>query len=173
MYLKRMRYLKNNNGSWYYQRRWPTKLKGHPQLKTHHYSRPLGVDGSDEAELAKAWQHQHQLYENFISLLLLANTDAINAKKELEMARAFLDVNGLKPGLLHPGNPLLTDEENSAVVEAGEHYVDSLGIFSDRERPDTRNLPQINVLDRAWKLLHEPSGSVKYRVITVSDCWNA
>lgn len=76
----------------------------------HHYSRLLGAVGTDETSLAAAWQHQHKLYEDFTPLLLLTNKDAIDAKRELEMAYLLLEANGLKAGMLCPDNSLLTDE---------------------------------------------------------------
>lgn len=171
MNLKSMKHLKNNNGSWYYQRRWPKALLGHPQVKTCHYSRPLGVEGVDETQLAAAWQHQHRICEDYIGLLLLANKDAIDAKREIEMALALLEANNLKPGMLHPTNPLRTDEQNAAVVEAAEYIVDESGLFYDRERE--RVSPQINILDRAWKFLREPASESHKLIITLADCWDA
>ncbi len=89
-----LKYLKSNNGSWYYQRRWPRALEDHPQIKTKQYSKPLGVSSdADESTLTAAWTRIHSVFEDYVSLLLLVNTDAISAKKEEKLANALLEAN--------------------------------------------------------------------------------
>ena len=166
-----LRHLKNNNGSWYYQRRWPRALEGHPQVKTAHFSKALRVDGSDETALVEAWNHQHKVYEDFVTLLKLANADVINAKRELELANALLEAYELEPGMLCPDAPYATDQQKAALVENHHGYIDSTGIFNDRET--TRVSPQLNVLDRAWKLLNTPATEARKTIATTLDCWDA
>jgi hypothetical protein len=166
-----LKYLKNNNGSWYYQRRWPRALEDHPQIKTKQYSKPLGVSPyADESTLTAAWTRIHSVFEDYVSLLLLVNTDAISAKREEKLANALLEANGLKAGIFSP-SPLLTDQQNDALISDAHHHVDSLGLFDDRER--ARSSPQLNVLDRAWKMLRVPPDSNARSILMLSDCWEA
>jgi len=166
-----LKYLKNNNGSWYYQRRWPRALEDHPQIKTKQYSKPLGVSPyADESTLTAAWTRIHSVFEDYVSLLLLVNTDAISAKREEKLANALLEANGLKAGIFSP-SPLLTDQQNDALISDAHHHVDSLGLFDDRER--ARSSPQLNVLDRAWKMLSVPPDSNARSILMLSDCWEA
>lgn len=171
MNIKKISHLKNNNGSPYYQRRWPKAIQGHPQIKTTHYSKPIGYSGNDEHELYKAWERQHKVFEDYVALLRLANQDAIDAKRELELAHALLEANNLKPGMLCPDNPLLTPEQNEAVVEAADYLITDTGIFDDRER--ARQSPQLHILDRAWQLLKEPASETRKSIVTLQDCWDA
>lgn len=166
-----LKYLKNNNGSWYYQRRWPRVLADHPQIKTKLYSKPLGVpSNADESSLTAAWTRIHSVFEDYVSLLLLVNTDAISAKKEERLANALLEANGLKSGIFCP-SPLLTDQQNNALINDAHHHVDSLGLFDDRER--ARSSPQLNVLDRAWKMLSVPPDTSAQSILVLTDCWEA
>jgi len=98
------------------------------------------------------------------------NTDAISAKREEKLANALLEANGLKAGIFSP-SPLLTDQQNDALISDAHHHVDSLGLFDDRER--ARSSPQLNVLDRAWKMLSVPPDSNARSILMLSDCWEA
>ena len=112
-----LRYLKDNNGIWYYQRRWPRALEDHPQIKTKQYSKSLGVSfDADETTITAAWTRIHNVFEDYVSLLLLANKDAISAKKEEKLAIALLEANGLQAGIFSP-SPLLTDQQNDVLIK--------------------------------------------------------
>lgn len=170
-----LKYTITTKGQLLYRRRFPTKLRAHPQLKGEFYSKSLGLRSSaSEEETLRAWQIVHRDYEDFIKGLELANIDALTAVENLRIAEATLKVKGLEPGLLAP-NPLLTAKQQEIVQHDAYIRVLESGLVTALQEETEENYgkeltPQQQIAESAWKLLTEPR-TRSASVLTLSECW--
>lgn len=173
-----MKYTINSKGLLHYRRRWPTRLKSHPQCKGEVYVKSLGLrdDAPDEDKL-QAWKQAHADYENFITGLSLANEDVLDAVQSLRIAESTLRAKGLEPGMLAP-NPMLTDMQHELIEHEAWQRINESGVLSATENRDNplheRYGQPLNaeeaIAESAYKLLTKP-GTVSISTTLLSDCW--
>ena len=168
-----LKYTINSRGRLLYRRRYPIRLRGHPQLKGDFFTRSLGVrsDASDQEQLS-AWQQIHEDYECFIEGLTAINEDLIEDADIVRRARATLRVHGLKPGLLSP-RPRLSPEANQVILDAARHQL-SLPHSPDHSVVTTITPPDDlwdGVSSAAFRLLTQPTQREKHPMRLLSDCW--
>lgn len=152
-YQLRMKYLTFIKGLPYYQRRYPTRLREHPSLKSLVFKRPLHVDANDPAAIATAVESMSEVFEDYISLLETANTDVL-AEIDLERkAQALIKARGWSEGVMGIDDPYLTDNAIDYFLDSGEF--DDLLEYSKHPELQAKS-PQVRIQERAWKKLQEP-----------------
>jgi integrase len=172
----KLKYLVLSRGLYHYQRRYPQHLLRHPQIKGAVFKRSLEVnEGASEENVLRAWRETNKAYEDFVSLLQLANIDALEQSQKIELANALLEANKLKPGMLAP-DPLLSKEQNSVLKEAALEQALSTGAFDDLSHfshPEYVDglTPQVEVASLAWKIVNEPA-RLNTGLTTLSSCWD-
>jgi integrase len=149
----RMKYLTYIKGLPYYQRRYPTRLKGHPSLRSATFKRPLHVDKDDLVAIAKAVEAMTKMYEDYISLLESANSDIL-ADVDLERkAQALLRARGWSEGVMSIDDPYLNDNATEYFLDSGEFD----DLFEYTKHPELQaKSPKVLIQERAWKKLKEP-----------------
>lgn len=171
----KLKHLVESRGLLVYQRRYPQRLLAHPQIKSPIFKRSLGLrTTAKEEEVLQAWKANNKLFEDFVSLLELANTDVLQQARKIELAQALLAANELKPGLLAP-DPLMSREQNTALRESNLEAALATGAFDDLshyEHPEwTEGLTRtLEIASLAWKLISEPA-SANAGLTTLSQCW--
>jgi integrase len=171
----KLKYLIISRGLYHYQRRYPQPLLRHPQVKGTVFKRSLELKkGASEEELLQAWKATNKAYKDFVSLLELANMDVIEQGRKIELANALLEANKLTPGMMAP-DPLMSNEQNSVLIEAARELALSTGAFDDLSHysnPEWAKglTPQMEVASLAWKLVNEPT-RLNTCLTTMSSCW--
>ena len=165
-----------SRGQLFYQRRYPAKLLGHPQITKPLYRKALKVREDDLHEVKlRAWTQADKTFTAWVELLSLANADTLGQRRKQDMAQALVEVNGLEAGMLAP-DPMLTEPQNRALRDAAYEMVEQTGVLDEMIRsvhPDASSdlTPQLEVQSIAWKLLSEPKSAASSMVM-LSDCWD-
>ena len=105
--LKLPRYIRNLNGSLYYQRDIPTRLKAIANKKTFTHPLKLKIHEATEIAINKATAKSAEAFDVYLKLLSNSDPNAFSAT-EIDLAVAeFLRKKGLKKGELTtvPPNP--------------------------------------------------------------------
>jgi len=172
----KLKHLTISKGLYIYQRRFPTDLLQHPNVKTKLYKKSLklNADASQESVLA-AWKSIDKDFSDYIDLLRCANLDQLEQARKIELANALIRANDLKPGMLAP-DPALSNVQNEALIANAHHYVSATGLFDDLEEyshpeSDKKLSPALEIKSLAWKILEHPATSTS-QAITLSDCWD-
>ena len=165
----RMKYLAYIKGLPYYQRRYPTRLIGHPSLKSAIFKRPLHVDKDDLVAIAKAVEAMTKVYEDYVSLLESANSDIL-ADVDLERkAQALLKARGWSEGVMSIDDPYLNDNAIEYFLDSGEFD----DLFEYTKHPELQaKSPKVRVQERAWKKLQEPPSTRGRNAKLFSEVFN-
>ena len=176
------RNLKDNNGSWYFQKRVPRKLLGHPQLrhkklilrKLDVKEKPPALSSSTLAALERTRKE----INDWLDLLLDQNREQVDQAQLRSAAIAFLNHHDLQPGLKHiPEN--LAASQAEALEVAVDHKIERSGAF-DRYEEELNRLhyegePHLfagdldPVVEMAWVLINEPPEQGRGKLF--SECW--
>ena len=171
----KLKHTQISKGSILYHRRYPTKLKGHPQCSSGYYTKAMGVKVTDtKAVQLAAWDTANRVYEDYVRVLGLTNTDALAATESLRLAGAVLKAKGLVEGSL-ADNPLLTTLQNRLAKQIVMDEVQASGVLdaimeADPETEQEVLTPAMHIAESAWKLLTSPKATVSSTVL-LSECW--
>ena len=129
----KLKHITESRGLLVYQRRDPQRVLQHPQIRSPLFKRSLGLrSNASEEDVLKAWKAANKVFEDYVSLLELANTDVLHQARKLELAQALLAANDLQPGML-AADPMMSTEQNTALREHKLQAVLGSGAFEDLE----------------------------------------
>lgn len=169
-----MKYLVYVKGLPYYQRRYPTRLRGHPSLTSAQFKRPLHVPASDPATIARAVEDMTKVYEDYISLLETANTDVLTQIELERKANSLLKAKGWQDGLLSIDDIYLKDQATEYFLDSREF--DDLFEYSKHPELQPKNTT-VKIQERAWRRLQVPPNQTtpEYKLFSevFQDFWNA
>ena len=179
---KLQRNLKNNNGSWYFQKRVPQKLLGHPQLrgkkqilrKLDTKEKPPSISSTTLAVLERTRED----IETWLNLLLDQNREQVELAQLRRAAIAYLEQYDLKPGLRYIPEEL-TPSQAEMLELALEHKIENSGAFDDYAN-ELKKLQQEGalhlfnadidpIIEMAWVLINEPPKPGRGKLF--SECW--
>jgi integrase len=172
----KLRYLTLSKSLWIYQRRFPTDLLSHPQIKSPIFKKSLGLNyGASDADKLAHWTGANSEFETYIELLRANNVDQLTQASKIEMAKALLARHKLEIGLLAV-NPALTELQNAALTDYEKDKVLESGAFDELIRfdhPEGRKdvNVQLEVQSIAWRMLEQPK-ALTNRSVSFSDCWS-
>jgi integrase len=172
----KLKHLSESRGLLIYQRRYPQRLLAHPQIKTPLFKRSLELkaDAPEEAILS-AWKAANKLFVDYVTLLGLSNAQELEQARKIELARALLAANDLKPGLLAE-DPMMSKEQNKALRGQQLDAVLETNVFEDLSHfhhPEWSDglTPDLEIQSIAWKLINEPK-EINANLMTLSSCWD-
>lgn len=179
---KLQRNLKNNNGSWYFQKRVPKKLLGHPQLrgkkqilrKLDTKEKPPSISSTTLAALERTREE----INSWLKLLLDQNREQVDLAQLRRAAIAYLEQHKLRPGLRYISDELPPTQAEMLEL-AVEHRIDTSGAFDAYEHelnkleyegePHLFNAEIDPVIEMAWVLINEPPKQGRGKLF--SECW--
>lgn len=171
----KLRHLTLSKSLWIYQRRFPTDLLSHPQIKTPVFKKSLGLnaDASDADKLAH-WTSANSDFESYVELLRTNNVDQLTQAKKIEMAKALLARHKLEIGSLAV-NPTLTELQNTVLTDYEKEKALESGAFDQLIRFDHPEGQKdvdvhLEIQSIAWRMLEQPKALFN-RSVSFSDCW--
>jgi hypothetical protein len=180
---ERLRHTQKNNGTWFYRRKVPVRVKDHPYWRgIPYWSKSLGVKvGGPQHKLNLAWNDAHQEFENIVANIELRNIPVLNEIELDKRAIAWLEMHNLKPG---DADPELLDESKHGerathrrafidqVIAEGPAFEELMewGKKAHYEREEYAEVPtELKVQERAWVLLNGPKMANKRALF--GDLW--
>lgn len=148
-----MKYLTYVKGLPYYQRRYPTRLKGHPSLTSAQFKRPLHVPADNSSAIAQAVEAMTKVYEDYISLLETANMSVLTEIELERKARSLLKAKGWQDGLISVDDIYLKEQATEYLLASG--VFDALSEYSQHPKDQPKSTI-VKIQERAWKRLQKP-----------------
>ena len=167
----KIRYLTIINGLPYFQRKYPTTLIGHPSLKSSHYKCRLHSSLEDEIALAHEVTEANNTFNEYTSLLKVANSETLSDIELERKALAYMKANGLQAGMGSKVSPFEKDEFEFSLLGSG--LFDATQAHGAEEHEVGSPLPKsalVRAQEKVWHMLMEPP-STTTSVCMLSEAW--
>jgi len=150
--LKLPRYIRNLNGSLYYQRDIPTRLKAIANKKTFTHPLKLKIHEATEIAINKATAKSAEAFDVYLKLLSNSDPNAFSAT-EIDLAVVeFLRKKGLKKGELTtvPPNP-----EELGPADYADFLVPEIDNLRMKSSKDDKLTAKDTIIERAYSALYK------------------
>jgi integrase len=153
----KIKYVRYEKGKPWYRRRYPTTLRGHPQLDgKDHFRKRIKADPQDAEAFIADWNSLNSAYETFVSALFNVNSSVIEEAQLTKKALDYLRLIDVPVGMLGGREVRFDGEVKGWLLD---NYFDEMRAHSGEESMSASEiLPSelVAIQEEAWRLIHIP-----------------
>ena len=153
----KLKYVRYEKGKPWYRRRYPTTLRGHPQLEGKDYFRKrIKADPNDVQAFIADWNSLNASYETFVAALLSVNAGVIEEAHLTKKALDYLRMIDIPMGMLGGREVRFDGEVKGWLLD---NYFDEMRAHSREESVSVSEIMPselVAIQEEAWRLIHLP-----------------
>ena len=153
----KIKYVSYEKGKPWYRRRYPTTLRGHPQLEGKDYFRKrIKADPNDVQAFIADWNSLDASYETFVAALLSVNAVVIEEAHLTKKALDYLRMIDIPMGMLGGREVRFDGEVKGWLLD---NYFDEMRAHSREESVSVHEIMPSEIVaiqEEAWRLIHLP-----------------
>ena len=153
----KIKYIRYEKGKPWYRRRYPTTLRGHPQLdEKDHFRKRIKADPQDAEAFIADWNSLNSAYETFVSALFNVNSSVIEEAQLTKKALDYLRLIDVPAGMLGGKAARFDGDVKDWLLD--EHFDEmQRHVWTERESGHDINPSElVAIQEEAWRLIHMP-----------------
>lgn len=153
----KIKYVRYEKGKPWYRRRYPTALRGHPQLEGKDYFRKrIKADPNDAQAFIADWNSLNSAYDTFVSALFNVNRNVIEEAQLTKKALDYLRMIDVSAGMFGGKEARFDGEVKDWLLD--EHFDEmQRHYWAERESGHDIDPSELAAIqEEAWRLVHMP-----------------
>ncbi|HBZ48992.1 MAG TPA: hypothetical protein DEO43_01585 [Halieaceae bacterium] len=153
----KIKYVRYEKGKPWYRRRYPTTLRGHPQLEGKDYFRKrIKADPNDAQAFIADWNSLNSAYDTFVSALFNVNRNVIEEAQLTKKALDYLRMIDVSAGMFGGKEARFDGEVKDWLLD--EHFDEMQRHYWAERESGHDNDPSelVAIQEEAWRLVHMP-----------------